>query len=228
MDLFGEVLSDYYKGNRKEKFYFLIDGKKSLFDVAYYFDGFAKMSSLEKKMIGLVKGKVLDVGCGAGRHSLEIQKDHEVLGIDISDKNIEVARLRGVKNCISGNFFEIELDEKYDTITLFENGLGMAEEIERVEKLLKKATSLLSKDGQILTIGRFPFDRSIAEPAPEYIISRITPIYKDREGEPFSWINLNPNKLKEICTKLSLKYEFLGDDYSDEYGLYYLVRISLN
>lgn len=226
MDLFGQVLLDYYHGNHKDKFYFLIKGKKSPFDISYYFEGLDKMSALKKRMLELVKGSVLDVGCGAGRHLLEMQKNHDVLGIDISDINIEIAQKRGAKNCIAGNFFEFDFRQKFDTITFFENGLGMAEKEEKVKDLLNKAISLLNEDGQILTIGRFPFEKPEDESAPEYIVNNITPIYQDKEGIPFSWINLNPKYLEKVCDKLSLKYELLGEEYSDDHGLYYLVRIS--
>ena len=39
-----------------------------------YFNGYKDWHSIEQKAMGFVKGKVLDVGCGAGRHSIYLQK----------------------------------------------------------------------------------------------------------------------------------------------------------
>ena len=45
-----------------------------------------------------VNGRVLDVGCGAGRYSLYLQKKgFDVLGIDVSPLAVKVCRLKGVK-----------------------------------------------------------------------------------------------------------------------------------
>ena len=54
------------------------------------------MPKIEQKALELAKGKVLDVGCGSGSHSLYLQntKQLEVLGVDISRGATQVAALR--------------------------------------------------------------------------------------------------------------------------------------
>ena len=45
-----------------------------------------------------VKGRVLDIGCGAGRHSLYLhEKGFDVLGIDNFPLAVKVCSLRGLK-----------------------------------------------------------------------------------------------------------------------------------
>ena len=63
-----------------------------------YFSEYENWHTIEKKAMVFVKGKVLDIGCGVGRHSLYLQKKgFDVLGIDNSPLAIKVSKLRGVK-----------------------------------------------------------------------------------------------------------------------------------
>jgi 2-polyprenyl-3-methyl-5-hydroxy-6-metoxy-1,4-benzoquinol methylase len=54
---------------------------------------------IEQKALKLSKGKVLDIGAGAGSHSLYLQNERnlDVTALDISPKSIEVCKLRGIK-----------------------------------------------------------------------------------------------------------------------------------
>ena len=53
----------------------------------------------ERAALREARGRVLDVGCNAGRHALHLQKrGHEVVGIDISPLAIRTARLRGLED----------------------------------------------------------------------------------------------------------------------------------
>ncbi|HDO42228.1 MAG TPA: methyltransferase domain-containing protein [Candidatus Bathyarchaeota archaeon] len=53
---------------------------------------------MEQEAMKFIRGRVLDIGCGAGRHSIYLQnKGFNVIGIDISPLAIKVCRLRGLK-----------------------------------------------------------------------------------------------------------------------------------
>ena len=70
-------------------------------DPGLYFSEYRQWSPLEKRAIKLAKGRVLDVGCGAGRHALYLQaKNFDVVGIDNSPGAIRVCKLRGLKRAI--------------------------------------------------------------------------------------------------------------------------------
>ena len=67
-------------------------------DPGLYFSEYRQWSPLEKRAVKLVKGRVLDVGCGAGKHALYLQeKNFDVVGIDNSPGAIKVCKLRGLK-----------------------------------------------------------------------------------------------------------------------------------
>ena len=84
------------------------------------------MPKLEQKALKLSKGKVLDVGCGAGSHSLYLQNKMklEVFGIDHSPRAIATANARGLKNTIEQSILNYK-KETFDTILLLMNGPGI-------------------------------------------------------------------------------------------------------
>ena len=102
-DLMGQAIWDYYHDNSPED----IQTETSISEldelpVEYLFRDFDGMNLLEQKALELAKGKVLDVGAGAGSHSLYLQneKNLDVTALDISPKSIEVCKLRGVKKTV--------------------------------------------------------------------------------------------------------------------------------
>ena len=100
-DLFGKAILDYQTNNSPEDL--LTETSISEADemsVSYLFRDFDEMPKLEQKALQLSKGKILDVGCGAGSHALYLQeKGFDVTAIDISENAIKACELRGLKNC---------------------------------------------------------------------------------------------------------------------------------
>ena len=98
-DLFGKAILDFQTNNFPED---LITettiSEEDEMSVAYLFRDFSGMPILEQKALLLAKGKVLDVGCGAGSHSLYLQNEKKlaVTAIDISEKAVEACKLRSV------------------------------------------------------------------------------------------------------------------------------------
>ena len=74
------------------------DGYITAMSLKFYFSEYEDWPLVEKKALTFVKGRVLDIGCGVGRHILYLQrKNFKVLGIDNSPLSIKVCKLRGVK-----------------------------------------------------------------------------------------------------------------------------------
>jgi 2-polyprenyl-3-methyl-5-hydroxy-6-metoxy-1,4-benzoquinol methylase len=99
-DLFGKALLDYQNGNYTED---LITSTSisddDVLPLPYLFRSFSEMPQLEQKALKLAKGKILDVGCGAGNHSLYLkEKGFDIKSIDISKGAIEVCKSRGLNN----------------------------------------------------------------------------------------------------------------------------------
>ncbi len=93
----------------------------------------------------LPKGaNILDIGCGVGRHSLELaRRGYQTTGIDISDGFIEVAQMVAQKENLRANFYvqdarELEFENTFDAaICLCEGAFGLAGDEAGHRKILK-------------------------------------------------------------------------------------------
>ena len=118
--------------------------------VATLFRSFDEMPVQERKAIELSRGRVLDVGAGSGCHSLVLkERGHDVVAIDISDLSVEVMKERGI-DARNVNFFDESFVEKFDTILLAMNGIGIVGKVERLELFFRSIKRLLAPGGQVL------------------------------------------------------------------------------
>lgn len=189
--------------------------------VAYLFRNFEEMNTIEQKALKLSKGKVLDIGAGAGSHSLYLQneKNLDVTALDISPKAIEVCKLRGIKNAVAENMLTFS-GENYDTILLLMNGTGVFQSLNVIDIYLKKLYDLLSKNGQILidsTDILYMFDEDedggYFIPAEgyygelDYVVH-----YKGESEDPIKWLYLDFNTLQNAAENNGFKTEMILQD----------------
>lgn len=234
-DLFGKAILDFQTNNSPEDIITETSiSEEDEMSVAYLFRSFEEMPLIEKKALELSKGKTLDVGCGAGSHSLYLQdKKHlDVTSIDISTNAIECCRLRGLKNAFVINVLEMDSDiNKFDTILLLMNGTGIFGTLEKVPAFLQKLKSLINPGGQILIdssdiIYMFDEDEDGGKWIPSdnyYGEVTFTVTYKNETEDPFEWLYLDYNTLQNAAFDNGLKCELIleGEHYD------YLARLTL-
>lgn len=218
-DLFGKAILDYQTNNSPEDL--ITETSISEPDemrVAYLFRDFKEMPKLEQKALQLAKGKVLDVGCGAGSHALYLQeKGMAVTAIDISENAIKACELRGVQNCKVSNILDWDASEKFDTILLLMNGTGIFGTLKETTKYLQKLKSLLSKNGQILVdssdlIYMYDQDEDGAYEVPAngyYGELTFTVHYKGETETTFPWLYLDYNTLQNAAHANGLNCELI-------------------
>jgi SAM-dependent methyltransferase len=118
-----------------------------------YFSDYEDWSPKQKAAIRYAQGRILDIGCGAGRHSLHLQKmGHEVTGIDASPLAIKICKLRGHKNARLlpiGGIGEFA-GESFDTVILLGNNFGLFGSFRKAQSLLKILHRITSKDARII------------------------------------------------------------------------------
>lgn len=231
-DIFGMAINDYLEGNYSEDILTEtgISGVDSM-SVPYLFRDYHTMPLLEQIAMDKAKGKVLDVGCGAGSHSLYLQqKGLEVTSIDVSSGAIEACKKRGLKNARNIHLLELE-GEKFDTILLMMNGTGIFKTLKEAPVYLQHLKTLLYPDGQILVdstdlkymyrsfglFPRLPKDKYYGEL--DFIIR-----YKGFQSPRFPWLYLDQKTFKKLCKENQLHFEVLrqGRNYD------YLARISFD
>ena len=231
-DLFGKAILDYQTGNNPEDL--ITETSISEADemsVAYLFRDFKEMPKLEQKALSLSKGKVLDVGCGAGSHSLYLQeKGFDVTSIDISPNAIKACELRGLKKAKVQDVMALE-NEKFDTILLLMNGAGMCGKLKNITKFLQKLKSLLTENGQILVdssdiIYMFDDDEDggkwIPGDSAYYGEVQFKVSYKGETEKPFDWMYIDYNTLQNAAISNGLSCELIieGEHFD------YLARLS--
>ncbi len=117
---------------------------------SWFFRTFSEMPLLEKEALNLVKGTILDVGAGAGCHSLYLQNGgFDVYALDRSGLNCKVMRDRGIKNVIHSDIYQYS-GMTFDTILLLMNGSGIAGTLDRLDNLFLRLKSLLRPGGSII------------------------------------------------------------------------------
>jgi len=122
-------------------------------DGGLYFRQYKQWSQVERRAIKLARGRVLDVGCGAGRHALHLQQDgFDVTGIDSSPGAIEVCKSRGLKQAIVRSITDVHLfkPDSFETVIMFGNNFGLFGSPQRAKQILKKLHRITSADAQII------------------------------------------------------------------------------
>ena len=221
-DLFGKAILDYQTNNSPEDL--LTETSISEADemsVSYLFRNYNEMPKLEQKALQLAKGKILDVGCGAGSHALELQNERKlnVTAIDISENAVKACQLRGIEKVKVANILDLDTQNKFDTILLLMNGTGIFGTLNETAKYLQKLKSLLKDGGQILIdssdlIYMFDQDEDGAYSIPAdgyYGELTFTVQYKGETEETFPWLYLDYNTLQNAAIANGLQCELVAE-----------------
>jgi SAM-dependent methyltransferase len=126
---------------------------------AAYFFPFRRWPKAERQALRVARGRVLDVGCGAGRVALELQeRGHEVVAIDLSPLAVEVSRRRGAQDVRELPVTRVSRElGLFDTIVMFGNNFGLMGSPRRAPWLLRRFRSLTNDGARILAESVNPY-----------------------------------------------------------------------
>lgn len=154
---------------------------ESLFDnygIQYDNEVFTKGTSGECDFIETEIGsdkflRILDVGCGTGRHAIELTKrGYKITGIDLSESQLKRAKEKATKENLSIDFQQqdarnLPFENEFDVaIMLCEGGFPLMESDEMNFEILKNVTEALKMPGKIIFTtlnGLFPLYHSVEE-----------------------------------------------------------------
>lgn len=219
-DIQGKAILDYYKGN--ESATLLIhnnyDDPEEM-PVEVFFRESEDLSTLEHLALIECEGSVLDLGAGAGVHTLILQeRGFEVTALDNSPGSVEVMKRSGVKNCQLADFNSHH--KKYNTILCLMNGLGLAGKLNQLPRFLQKCMTLLSPNGKLLVDSSdisYLYEDGLAAPSDYFGEVRYQYEYKGEKGEWFDWLYVDQDTLSSVVHSLNLKIEILHTDENDQY-----------
>lgn len=237
-DIFGKALLDYYHTHFKhpetsEQIENIITwtniSDKDELPLAYLFRSYDDMPELEKIALRHCKGKILDVGCGAGNHALHLQTNgFEVKAIDLSEGAAKVCQLRGLHEVEQIDV--LNLKEKFDTILLLMNGTGIFQTLENAYVYLSHLKSLLNPNGQILidsTDILYMYqdeNGQLEEDLPDRYYGELDYFYsyKGEEEYGMQWLYLDFEKLESMAKDVGLSCEVVFEGEQSAY----LARLS--
>jgi SAM-dependent methyltransferase len=232
-DPIGHAIHDFVANNFDEN----IVVKSSICDddvipVAYLFRGEGKsefeLTSLEKMALEHCKGRVLDVGGGAGIHANILSRQgSSVQIIDTSHGAVAYHKSLGLNSRVL-NFFDLA-NENYDTLLFLMNGLGIAGRLSNLTNFLQKCYDLLDPGGQVIADstdikylyedeeGGYWMDLNSAY----YGDFDFQMCYKDTCTEPFEWLYVDFQTLKSHAEPIGFTVKKLN-----EFESQYLVQLT--
>ena len=128
---------------------------------------------LEKELDFNKTRKILDVGCGTGRHSIELTKrGYNITGIDLSDSQLALAHEKAKKENLNIDFQKhdarnLPFSKEFDVaIMLCEGGFPLMETDEMNFEILRNVANSLKGMGKFIFTtlnGLFPLYHSVEE-----------------------------------------------------------------
>lgn len=159
-DAYGWSVCDYYRGfggseivERDDGWITVSGGPKA------YFSEYKDWRPAQKAAIALSRGRVLDVGCGAGRVGLYLKsKGLDVTGIDNSPLAVKVCRLRGLRKTHLMSLTDVSPRlGTFDTIVMFGNNFGLFGDFNRARRLLRRFAGMTSPNARIIAESMDPY-----------------------------------------------------------------------
>ena len=231
MDPMGRAIADYHKTGTADKLrVFSPMFEEDEIPLQTLFRKYEDLPEIERKALDMATGRTLDVGAASGCHSLVLQKKGiDVTAIDISPLAVETMKDRGVLKVIEQDFYTLE-GQQYDTILMLMNGIGIVGTLDRLPGFFQVLDKILALGGQVLCDSSdisYVFEDEtgmidIPEDMGYYGEHSFQMQYKDTIGEPFDWLYIDADTLRQRADRFGYAVEVVAE--GDHYD--YLARIT--
>ncbi len=230
-DALGQEIWAYYQDREVFEIWERDDGyiSASSTEPKKYFSEYKDWPLHEKRAIEFVKGKVLDIGCGACRHSLYLQKKgFDVLGIDSSPLAVNVCKLRGVKRAKVMSIEDVIFNpSSFDTIIMLGNNFSLFGSFKKARRLLKKLHRVTSRNALIIAETRDPYKTDNPAYLEYYELNkkrnRMSGQLRGRvrfekfASKWFDWLMVSKEEMKEILNGTGWKVKEFIDSGDSQY-----------
>lgn len=221
MDVFGQALSDFYYGRPGEILWLHNSyGETEEMPVDVFFRTEEEMPELELLALDYCKGKILDIGAGAGSHALLLQeRNARVTALELSPGACDVMKERGVRNILQKDIFDFR-EGSFDTLLMLMNGIGLSGTSAGLRHFLKHIKKLLAPGGRLLCDSSditylyedspMPEDKYFGEVQYQYE-------FKNIKGPVFKWLYVDWRTFAEIAEEEGYFFRLLHEDGQDQY-----------
>ena len=161
-DAYGHLISDRHNGQENVE---VVEREDGFIDTnrlgpQNYFAEYEDWAEHQKHAMQYATGRVLDIGCSAGRHSIYLQEHgHYVLGTDNSPLAIQTCQRRGLKNAVVTSI--TQLNSKigtFDTILMMGHNFGLIGNYKRAKWLLRRFAAMTSGIAKIIAETMDPYE----------------------------------------------------------------------
>lgn len=229
-DPMGAAIAEFHATGKADRLrVFSPDFDEDEIPVELLFRSYADMPEMEQRALQMATGRILDVGAGAGCHSLALQQmQKDVTAVDISPLSVSTMKARGVDNVLQQDFFA--LTDQYDTILMLMNGIGIVGTVQRLPAFFRHISTILAPGGQLLLDSSdiaYIFEEEdgiiyLPEGDRYYGELDYQMQYRDVKGATFPWLYLDFETLSQVASENGFTAELVmtGDHYD------YLARIT--
>ena len=224
---YAEAMLDYWHGDSAAAYTIhRDDGFSHVIPVAASFAG-PPFDPIEQLAVDRCAGRVLDVGAGAGRHSLLLQeRGFRVTALELEPELVAMMAERGVKEPLTENLFTLA-GRTFDTILMLMNGFGLVGTPDKADAFFEHAWGLLSPEGQILcdsldvrqttnAVHLAYQEANLRDGRPAGQM-RFWTEYRDRRGEAFNWLHLDFDGLCRLAQRHGCRAELLAGEDNGHY-----------
>ena len=231
-DPMGTAIQDFFEKGKAQQ----LKVRSSMFDddempVSHLFRTPLEMNVLERMALSLCRGRILDVGAGAGCHSLSLQEQGaQVTAIDVSPLSVETMRRRGVIHAEVADFFTTAHSTSYETILMLMNGIGIVGKVAHLPAFFQRLDEILAPGGCVLTDSsdlRYVFEDEDGYFDPSDFDSYYGEVdyqmsYGKIKGESFDWLYIDFETLSAAADQAGYQVELVrkGEHYD------YLAKIT--
>ncbi len=223
----GLALRDHQRGRpQRELILDREDGDTGPIDVAGFFSAEPKWPE-EEAALNLAGGAVLDVGAGAGRHSLILQsRGLAVTAIDVCEDAVTVMRERGVRDARAAGLLELG-PGVFDTVLMLGHGLGLCGDLSGLARWLQHLAGIVAEDGQILTDSldvtctetpvHLAYQQQLVDRGRYRGEMRFQLRYGDARGAEFDWLYADYSRLVDVASSTAWQAELIAEDDGGTY-----------
>jgi SAM-dependent methyltransferase len=228
LSIFSKALLDYYEGNKSATIIAIReDGWKAELPMSVFYRKPEFYALIEQKALSLCYGRTLDVGAGAGIHSLELQKAGiDVWALDISSQACEIMLKRGVRNVRCMDVFDPD-DQAFDTILILGHGIGIAGTLTGLDRFLRIIHKRLNLGGQILfnsvdvrctdEVAHLNYHESKRKEGKYFGEIKMQFEYKGIKGDLYDWLHVDPETMADHAAGEGCNCEIILSEKEGEY-----------
>ena len=226
-DAYGALLLAALEGRDAAEVMEREDGTVWAGDGGDYLDPPRKWPATERRMLRFARGRVLDVGCAAGRVALALQdRGREVVAIDESPLAVEVARRRGVRDARALSLADVGGSlGLFDTVLIVRNNVGLGGP-EGARGLLERIAAITTARGRLITDSVDPYRiddeaiRSGTVAGGTGVFGRRLRVRHGRFASPwFHYVMTTPDAFAALVADSPFRVERIIDDGSPRYGV---------